>query len=389
MPQAPVVRPSYAQSRKAAAEQFATTSVPSEAEEIWRYSRIDELDLGRFAAPSSVNDHAVVSVPDSALAAGVVVLRGEQAMASGLLGSLLANDLDALTLLAVSNAEDLVVIDIPANAVVEEPILVNRHMQSDGATIASRLFIRAQRNSQATVIERITSSDVVSLSIPLTELLVDQAARLRTVSVQELGPRMWQIGTAAASTSGDATLSTMAVALGGYYARLRIEGTITAKGGHNELMAVYFGEGSQMHDFRTVQHHIAPRTTSDLLFKGAVEDHAKSVYSGLIRITKDGRGTSANQTNRNLVLSPFASAESVPNLEIDNNDVKCSHASAIGPIDDDHRYYLESRGVPPEVAERLIVQGFFADLLARIPDDALRDQLIDAVRAKFDRRADS
>jgi Fe-S cluster assembly protein SufD len=376
----------FGPARILAAESFAHAVLPSEAEEVWRYSRINDLDLGRYRGAVSSADHLQVSLPRSAIDAGVVVLRGEQAGASGLFGSLLADDLDALTLLAVSMADDVVLIDIPAGVTVAEPILLTRHLVSDGATIPSRLFIRAGANSEATVIERLTSADVASLAIPLTELLVEHAARLRTVSVQELGPKMWQVGTTVASTGGDATLSTMAVALGGSYARLRIDATVTAKGGHNELMAVYFGEGSQMHDFRTMQHHLAPRTTSDLLFKGAVEDRAQSVYTGLIHISKDGRGTSANQTNRNLVLSPNASAESVPNLEIDNNDVKCSHASAIGPIDDEHRYYLESRGVPPEVAERMIVQGFFADLLGRIPDEQLRDQLIDAVRAKFDRR---
>lgn len=376
------------QSRSQALEQFSGAALPSEAEELWRYSRIDELDLGKFAATSTVDDQVRVHLPPEAVAAGVTVVRGDEALASGLFGSLLPNELDALTLLAVAKADDVVLIDVPSGVTVNSPVLLTRHFTSNGATIASRLFVRAGANSEITIIETINSDAVASLSLPLTELLVGHAARLRWVSVQELGAEMWQVGTTSASTAGDATLSTMAVALGGSYARLRIDATITAKGGHNELMAVYFGEGSQMHDFRTMQHHVAPRTTSDLLFKGAVEDHAKSVYSGLIRISKDGRGTSANQTNRNLVLSAHASAESVPNLEIDNNDVKCSHASAIGPIDDDHRYYLESRGVPPEVAERLIVQGFFADLLQRIPDDVLRDQLIDAVRAKFDRRAD-
>jgi Fe-S cluster assembly protein SufD len=385
---APGVALSYDDARSRASALYTSTPLPSDAEEIWRYSRINELNIARFTNRSTSADAVTVELPQSAVDAGVVVLRGDAAAQSGLFGTILADDLDALTLLGVASADDILVIDIPAGQAIADPIRLTRALATDSAVIASRVFIRSGANSEATIIERLSSTDIESLAIPLTEVSVGRAARLRLVSVQELGPRMWQVGTTSALTDGDATLSTMAVALGGSYARLRIDATITAKGGHNELMAVYFGEGTQMHDFRTLQSHVAPRTTSDLLFKGAVEDFAKSVYSGLIRITKDGRGTSANQTNRNLVLSKNASAESVPNLEIDNNDVKCSHASAIGPIDDDHRYYLESRGVPPEVAERLIVQGFFADLLNRIPDEELRDQLIDAVRAKFDRRAD-
>ena len=101
-----------------------------------------------------------------------------------------------------------------------------------------------------------------------------------------------------------------------------------------------------MHDFRTFQDHVAPNTTSDLLFKGAVAGPSRAVYTGLIRVGKEARGTNAFQTNRNLKLSDGAWAESVPNLEIENNDVHCSHASAVGPIDEEQRFYLESRGVP-------------------------------------------
>ncbi|MCA1656806.1 MAG: SufD family Fe-S cluster assembly protein, partial [Actinobacteria bacterium] len=133
------------------------------------------------------------------------------------------------------------------------------------------------------------------------------------------------------------------------------------------LTAAYFADGDRMHDFRTLQDHVAPSSTSDLLFKGAVQDQGRSVYSGLIRVRKKARGTNAFQTNRNLVLSEGAGAESVPNLEIETDDVRCSHASAVGPIEDGHRYYLESRGLPPEVVERLIVLGFLGEVLDQIP----------------------
>ena len=158
------------------------------------------------------------------------------------------------------------------------------------------------------------------------------------------------------------------------------------KGASSELLAVYFGEGEQMHDFRTMQDHVAPRTTSELLFKGAVEDHARGVYSGLIRIRRDAQKCDARQTNRNLVLSQGAHADSVPNLEIEADDVRCSHATAVGPIDEDERFYVESRGVPPEVAERLIVLGFFGEVLARMPATTVTGRLRDAIAGKLQRR---
>jgi Fe-S cluster assembly protein SufD len=148
-------------------------------------------------------------------------------------------------------------------------------------------------------------------------------------------------------------------------------------------LAAYLGTDEQVHDFRTLQDHDAPRTESQLLFKGAVADAARSVYSGLIRIRKGSRGANAFQTNHNLVLSEGAHADSVPNLDIDENDVRCSHASTVGPIDEEQRYYLETRGIEPAVAERLIVLGFFADLAGRAPFPGLGRWVEDAVRRRM------
>jgi Fe-S cluster assembly protein SufD len=178
------------------------------------------------------------------------------------------------------------------------------------------------------------------------------------------------------------------VALGGDYSRLRTDCRLDGRGATGTLLAAYFGEGDQTLDFRTFQDHRAPDTTSDLLFKGAVGGRSRSIYTGLITVRPDARGTNAFQTNRNLKLSDAAWAESVPNLEIQNNDVHCSHASTVGPIDDDQRFYLESRGVPPDVAERLVVAGFFADVLDRMPaPGSVLAAIRSAVDARLDRQA--
>jgi Fe-S cluster assembly protein SufD len=206
------------------------------------------------------------------------------------------------------------------------------------------------------------------------------------VHAQLLGRATWQLGRQVSRVAKDATLSTAAIALGGDYARLRIESSMDGKGAHGEMLAVYFGEERQMHDLRTTQHHVAPNTTSNLMFKGAVEGHSHAVYTGLIRIGKQASGVSAFQTNRNIKLSDGAWAESIPNLEIENNDVRCSHASAVGPVDEDQRFYLESRGVRPEVAERLIVLGFFEEVLEKVPVDGLQRLLREEIAGKLERR---
>lgn len=176
------------------------------------------------------------------------------------------------------------------------------------------------------------------------------------------------------------------VAFGGFYARVRTDISLDGRGAHGELVGVYYGDGDQILDFRTFQHHRAHNTTTDLLFKGTVDDKAGSVYTGMIHIHPEGAGSEAFQTNKNIKLSPDAWAWSVPNLEIENNDVKCSHASTVSPVDLDQRFYLHSRGVPPAIADRLIVGGFFNDVISRLPVASARAEIARAVADKLDAR---
>jgi Fe-S cluster assembly protein SufD len=224
------------------------------------------------------------------------------------------------------------------------------------------------------------------LTVPVTELSVGPAARLGYLNAQNLGLATWQVGSQVSAVESDATLTSVCAAFGGDYARLRTDCRLVGRGATGKLRAVYFGEAEQMLDFRTFQDHAAPDTTSNLLFKGAVGGHSRSVYTGLIRVRKNASGTNAFQTNRNIKLSDGAWAESVPNLEIENNDVRCSHASAVGPIDEDQRFYLESRGVPTAIAERLVVSGFFDEVLSKLPVAAAAVALRNLVAGKLDRQ---
>ena len=377
----PVLDPERAlELRRQGVADLARSTPPSEAGELWRYSGIDRFKASKF---STANDPSaivlsVVDLPLSATAGGVRVENDTD----------VAAEPEYFEALGLAHCASRIVIRVPANVELVEPIRITSTLSAAG-TAGTSVRVVLGVNSSATVIEEFRSDTTErgpALLVGRTVLDLADGSRLRHASVQLVDDRDWFVGSLVATTPRDATLSSVAVALGGAYARLETTARATERGAHNELLAVYFAADDQVHDFRTRQDHLAPRTTSDLLFKGAVDDRARSVYSGLIHIAKDARGTVAHQTNRNLLLSPESSAESVPNLEIENNDVKCSHASAVGPIDEDHRYYLESRGVPPSEAERLIVLGFFAELLTRVPDDALRSELVAAVGEKFDRR---
>ena len=409
--------------RLAAAEQLDGITWPTDADEIWRYSRIDELDLDRFRPPSRdelgepgpepapgggpvaaeageraglvvVRNGRVVhhELDDTLVAKGVLVCglaTCEEADVAAVLGTCSQASPDAFTVLHDAFLAGGAFIKVPAGVVVDKPIIVLHWSEGEGLATFPHTLVVAEESSEVTVVDRFGSPEVGGaghLVDAVVELLVGDNARLRYLSVQEHGPKTWQVALQRAHVGRDASLHSSAVALGGDYARLRSESLLAGDNAESDLMAVYFGDHTQMLDFRTLQDHDAPNTRSDLLFKGAVEDQAHSVYSGLIRLRPTARKANASQTNRNLVLTEGAGAESIPNLEIEANDVRCSHASAVGPIDEDQLYYLESRGVPPAEAERLIVLGFFDDVLERLPVTALSQGLRRSVVDKLEHR---
>jgi Fe-S cluster assembly protein SufD len=381
--------------------------LPSEKEEVWRYSPIDALDLDAFSPSASgpvelgaeavaVADRWMGDLPDvSAVvlvhngtpvpgggraprAPGLRIANASAGADHGFLGEVLAGG-DALVRLNEAFFPDAVVVEVADGQVVEAPVLVVHWCDgADGeGSLAPASFprtvVRVGRGSHVQVVEVVTGAPAAAkgLVVPVIELAVDDGGSLSYVSVQLLGTGAWHIGRIAATVGREATARTFTVGLGGAYDRSRTDATIVGQGGATELRSAYLGTGSQVHDVRTKQEHAAPHTTSDLLCKGAVAGSSRSVYSGLIRVRNGAVRSNAMQTNHNLVLSASAHADSVPNLDIAENDVRCSHASTVGPVDEDQLYYLESRGVPPEQAERLIVQGFFDDIVERSPVQAV------------------
>ena len=351
--------------------------LPTAEQELWRYSRIDELDLGSFTPGSFTT---------TVSADGSIVSRASRLA----LGDVSVETPDVFEQMHVQQTssgpirDNHVRIGTARGQVVAEPVLVTHHIDESGLMCFPSLEIDAAENSELTVVERFTSSgDPHSLLVPMVRIHAAQSARISYVSINELGRRCWLLGYQRAIGERDSNIATSTIALGGDYSRLRAGVRLAGQGASARQVALYFADGTQMHDFRTLQDHAAPRTRSDLLFKGAVKDQAKSVYTGLIKIRENADKSEAFQTNRNLTLSSGAWAESVPNLEIETNDVKCSHASTVGPVDDEQRFYLESRGIRPEVAERLVVFGFFADVINRLPSAAQPDALRNKVGKKL------
>jgi Fe-S cluster assembly protein SufD len=369
--------------------------LPTEADEDWRYGRIDSLELGTFAPvleharPAGFRQSADVAPFESRFGKPAAVIRTldgavvssefRESRLSAVATSQLSvppdgfNGLvkeDAFTLLALAFAVDAVVIDVAAGEHIEGPVIVLHRVSDAGArrAVFPRTFVSVGPGAEVEVIEHYSSDGSSPLVCPITELVVGEDAHLRYHAVQELDRSAWQLGYLSSAIAKAGELRSFTAAVGADYSRLNTASTLDGESASSELLAGYFADGSQVVDMRTFQDHAAALTTSRLVFKGAVDDDSRSVYSGLIRIEKGARKSDASQTNRNLVLSAGAHADSVPNLDIQENDVRCSHASAVGPIDRDQLYYVTSRGVRPEVAERLILLGFFDDLLARVPN---------------------
>jgi|TARA_A100001037_G_scaffold288036_1_gene298219 Fe-S cluster assembly protein SufD len=392
----------FLERRQEAEKSAAQRGMPSFEEELWRYTPIGDLDPSKYrldAPGGSIADvgltkgieneaAAIIEVADGQIVSTVINDEAIQVHSEGTemenaVGSVIPIGTDFFTDCNLSYCTAPLVIEIARNSVVASPILVRQHTTTSEIVWFPRLVVQLGENSEATVVEHQASPFINALVCPVNEIKVAQAARLKYLTVQEHGPALWQISTQVAEVQRDAHVALSQVALGGSYARARIDTQMAGKGSSGEISAIYFGRENAQHDFRTFQKHEAPHTNSNLLFKGVVDDDSRAIYTGLIRIEAEAGDVNAFQTNRTLKLSESAWAESVPNLEIENNDVKCSHASAVGPIDEEQKFYLESRGVPTDIAEALVVKGFFADVLEGLPSrpiaqaiDGRIDQLV-------------
>jgi Fe-S cluster assembly protein SufD len=373
---------------------FDATALPSESEEVWRYTPIDQLVLDDFVpnvdAGTAGNGGgaqllASVSTALGRTAGTVLVDSGRPqaftatttfdfgnasgvAAASDMLGSV-QEDGDALVRLNDAFLPDAVFIDVPPGVAIDAPVLIVHWVDPGTSTAFPRTVVRAAEGARVAVVEVFAGAGGTERSMlaPVTELSASPNATVSYVSLQVLGNAAWSLARLAARGGAGASLRTFTVGLGGAYGRVRADVSVDGKEAKSEILSAYLGVDTQVHDIRTLQDHAAPRTTSELLCQGAVAGRSRSVYSGLIRVHRGAVRSDARQTNHNLVLDEGAHADSVPNLDILENDVKCSHASTVGPIDEDQRYYIESRGVEPEIAEGLIVRGFFDAIIDRGP----------------------
>ncbi len=275
---------------------------------------------------------------------------------------------------------------IPKGVEVTLPLVAQSWLGTPGGALFPHTLVVAEEGSQVMLIDlygSVAAGDR-TLASGVTELVVGAGAQLRYVAIQEWGAPMWEVGSLIrARLARDATLNSLVVGLGGGLVKVDVESQLEGPGASSEMLGLYFGAGRQHFDFHTLQEHQAPHTLSDLLYKGAVTDQARSVFAGLIHVDRGAQKTNAFQANRNLILSDAARSDSIPKLEILANDLRCTHGSATSRLNEEHIFYLMSRGLSRAQATRMIVEGFFADIFDRVPIDRVRMHLQQQIARKM------
>jgi len=274
---------------------------------------------------------------------------------------------------------------VPEGVDVEHPVHAFRYLDEEGGVVSTHSLIVAEAGARVTCIDEYVSPDLEkeSLSLNGVEIFGADGATVSYVAVQQYGRGVKHFSMQHSNTGRDSTLNGFNVTLGADLARCDVTSHLEGQGARSEMLALWFGDRDQHFDHHTLQHHEAPSAHSDLLYKGALTSSSNSVFRGLIKVAEGAQLTDAYQTNRNLLLSENARAVALPNLEIGADDVKCSHGATVGQVDDTMLFYLMSRGLDRGQAERLLVFGFFDEVLERVPGVGLRSRIRESIERKI------
>jgi Fe-S cluster assembly protein SufD len=274
---------------------------------------------------------------------------------------------------------------VPRGVRVEQPIRIARYISQEGIAVLPRTLIVADEGSHLGYVEEFMSPNFTAptLSCGAVEVIAGNSANVQYVALQSWGEGVRHIATQRTIAGRDANLDTLVVNLGGTVARVDMAASLEGPGARSDMLGLYFAQKHQHFDHNTRQDHKVPHATSDLLYKGALYDKSRAVFRGIIKVFPKAQRTDAYQTNRNLLLSDRAEATSLPNLEIEADDVRCSHAATVGHLDKEELFYIMTRGVSRREAERLVVFGFFGEVLDRLPMPHVVEELRAAIAERI------
>ncbi|MFO7894562.1 MAG: Fe-S cluster assembly protein SufD [Longimicrobiales bacterium] len=402
--------------RTEAWDAFESLPLPTRKLEEWRYTDVEQLkldDVTRAAAfEGSPPAEARALLEDREAAAkvlvvgssvmelevdpavadqGVIIMELAQAAAEHPelvrrhLGTAVAMDHDKLAALNGALWTGGLFVHVPDGVVVEKPIRVARWLPESGRAVFPRTLLVAGANSHVAYVDEFGSPDFdePTLSLGAVEVIAGDGADVQYVAMQQWGHGVRHLSYQRTLAQRDANLDTLVVNLGASVARVDLNARLEGPGARSDMLGLYFARGGQHFDHNTRQDHVSGQAESDLLYKGTLYDRAKTVFRGVIRVFPGAQRTDAYQTNRNILLSEDAEAVSLPNLEIEADDVKCSHGATVGQLDEEELFYLMSRGLDRESAERLVIFGFFGEVLDRLPLPGVVAELKTAIEAKI------
>jgi Fe-S cluster assembly protein SufD len=406
--------------RREAFARFQSFAWPSAREEEWRRTDIRGLKLDSFAPPAiakpraeaaaSFDDHVrtlsahyatgivhangnLVREPDQARLGGAVLVDLSRAaheypelVKRYLLTKAVTPSDDIFAALHAAFWTSGTLLYVPKGVAVEAPLFSLIGLAGDGRVDLSHTLVVLEEGAEATLVRETASRDrhqIPGLHVGALEVFVADGARLRLVNIQNWDDSTWHLSRERALVGRDASLQWTVGGLGARLAKVNQEVALTGQGASAQVNGVMFTTGRQHLAYFTRQDHAAPHTTSDLLYKSGLKGRSRIVWKGMIRVEKDAQRTDAYQKNDNLVLSEFARADSIPGLEIEANDVRCTHGATAGRVDDEMIFYAQSRGIERDEAIRLIVEGFFANVYDRITIEPVRETLRQAVAAKL------
>ena len=372
-------------------ERYRALPMPTTQEESWRFTDLKGFDPDALVSNGRVPVTVTRTMLDldvagraTVTAAGVEIENAPEGIrfepldeGHERLGRLVGTD----EKFAAHNAalwEHGLLVHVPRGVELEKPLYVRVSVPF------WRLLVIADEGSRFSLVEEYASATTgEAYSNAVVELFVEQGAKLEYVSLQNLSRETWHFASHHARVERDAELDWVAGGFGSKKGKTRIQNDLAGPGATSRVTGAYFADGTQHLDYDTFQEHIAPSTTSDFAFKGGLRDHATAVWRGMIRVEKDAQKTNAYQENRNLMLSETAHADSIPGLEILANDVRCTHGATLGQVDREQLFYLMARGLSRAEAERLIVRGFFQDVLDRIELEPVREAVTAALEARI------
>ncbi len=417
----------FAARRRHAWEVYQETPMPTTKDEQWRYTNLEKIgwqDLAMRdpAAPAAVTRRDDVSaeilqaLPAHGEVAGTAIQHNGVQLWREITPELEAKGVLFLDLAtAIEEHPDLVqkyfmtsavppeygklaalhgafvsggtVVYVPEGVEVELPLTSFRWLDIEGTAVFPHTLLIAGPYSKVMFVEEDASParavEGLAMNCGVAEIVAEEGSQVRYAMVQQCGRHLFHYQATRVFAHKDARIQTLLVTLGSRIARSDVECDLQAEGSESEMLGIYLADSNQHFDHNTYQLHAAPHAKSDLLFKGALKDRSRSVFRGMIKVMKDAQGPDAYQTNRNLILSEDAHADSLPNLEIEADDVRCSHGATVGQQDEQQIFYLMSRGIPRPIAEKLIVEGFFEEVLSRVQFESLHERLSGFIEKKL------